>query len=127
MAVPDSIPNDPRLMRYAIPRGRSAYSEHCASCHGGRLQGDPRKGVPNLTDADWLYGSGRIGEIERIVLYGIRAGHSKTQKLADMPAFARADPYARYRIDPLKPGEVDDVTALLYSFQHPQSADAEGR
>jgi cytochrome c oxidase cbb3-type subunit III len=124
MANPDGIARDAELMRYALPRGRDAYGEHCASCHGERLQGDPRRGVPNLVDADWLYGKGRIGEIERIVLYGIRAGHSKTQKLADMPAFATVNPYSRYRIEPLSPREVSDVATLLYSFQHPRSVDS---
>jgi cytochrome c oxidase cbb3-type subunit III len=125
MADPDSIANDPELMHYAIPRGRYAFKEHCASCHRESLQGDRRNGVPDLVDADWLYGSGRIGEIERIVLYGIRSGHSKTQKLADMPAFATANPYSRYRIEPLSPREVADVSALLYSFQHPRDVDAQ--
>jgi cytochrome c oxidase cbb3-type subunit 3 len=124
MAVPDSIPSDAELMNYAKPRGESTYLKHCAKCHGVSLRGDPSKGIPNLVDADWLYGSGRIGEIERIILYGIRSGHPKTQKLADMPAFATANPYARYHIEPLNPREVDDVAALVYSFQHPSSVDA---
>jgi len=124
MANPDNIPGGAELLRYAVPRGRYAFGEHCAGCHGENLQGDRSKGIPNLVDADWLYGSGRVGEIERIVLYGIRAGHSKTQKFADMPAFASANPYARYRIEPLNPREIGDVASLLYSFQHPESADA---
>ncbi|MDP9082444.1 MAG: c-type cytochrome [Pseudomonadota bacterium] len=124
MADPDAIPRDAELMRYAIPRGRDAFAEHCAHCHGDRMHGDRNKGVPNLVDADWLYGSGRVGEIERIVLYGIRSGHSKAQKLADMPAFATVNPYRRYRLEPLDPREVDEVASLLYSFQHPHAADA---
>jgi cytochrome c oxidase cbb3-type subunit 3 len=124
MADPDGIARDPALMRYALPRGRAAFEAHCSGCHGADMRGNPSLGVPNLADADWLYGSGRVGEIERIVLYGIRSGHSKTQKLADMPAFATPNPYARYKIEPLTPREVDDVTGLLYSFQHPDSVDA---
>jgi cytochrome c oxidase cbb3-type subunit III len=124
MAVPDDIPRDAELMRFAMPRGGAAYERHCASCHGEHLQGDRRRGVANLADSDWLYGSGRIGEIERIVLYGIRSGHSKTQKLANMPAYATANPYSRYKIEPLTPREVDDVAGLLYSFQHPAAVDA---
>jgi cytochrome c oxidase cbb3-type subunit III len=124
IADPDGIARDAAMMRYALPRGRAAFEAHCASCHGSDLRGDPSRGVPNLADADWLYGSGRVGEIERIILYGIRSGHSRAENLADMPAFASANPYARYKIEPLSPREVDDVTTLLYSFQHPDSADA---
>jgi len=80
--------------------------------------------VPDLTDQDWLYGSGRVGEIERIILYGIRSGDSRAQNLASMPAFATANPYPRYRIEPLTPGEMHDITELIYSFQHPREVDA---
>jgi cytochrome c oxidase cbb3-type subunit III len=123
-ATPESIASDAALMRFAMPRGRAIYQEHCSACHGADLRGDPRKGVPNLIDMDWLYGTGRVGEIERIVLYGIRAGHSKTQNFASMPAFAKPVPYARYKLEPLKPAQVDDVTALIYSFQHSAAVDA---
>ncbi len=125
MASADSIPNDPALLHYAVARGRSAYAEHCATCHGLALKGDRGLGVPNLTDRDWLYGSGRIGEIERIILYGIRSGHSKSQQMASMPAFATAHPYSRYTIEPLTRQEVDDVAALVYSFQHRDSVPRE--
>jgi len=118
MAVPDLIPSDAALMGYALPRGRAAFLRHCSDCHGRDARGDPGRGIPNLTDADWLYGSGRIGEIERIVLYGIRSGHSKAQQAADMPAFATAHPYARYAIEPLDPQQLSDVAGLVYSFQH---------
>jgi cytochrome c oxidase cbb3-type subunit 3 len=124
MASPDRVPSDPALVRYAMNLGRRGYAQHCASCHGVDLKGDRSRGVPDLTDQDWLYGSGRIGEIERIVLYGIRSGDSRAQNLASMPAFATANPYPRYRIEPLSPEEVRDLTELLYSFQHPGAADS---
>jgi cytochrome c oxidase cbb3-type subunit 3 len=125
MAAPDDIANDRELLDYARRRGKVAYGQHCAACHRSDMTGDPGRGIPNLVDADWLYGTGRVGEIERIVLYGIRAGHSKTKNLADMPAFATSSPYARYTIEPLSPREVDDVTALVYSFKHPEAVDKE--
>jgi cytochrome c oxidase cbb3-type subunit 3 len=123
-ALPESIAGDPELQGFALPRGRSTYLKHCSGCHGAQLRGDRSRGIPDLVDEDWLYGSGRIGEIERIVLYGIRAGHSKTQNLASMPAFARPVPYSRYKLEPLTPTQVEDVTALIYSFQHPAAVDA---
>jgi cytochrome c oxidase cbb3-type subunit 3 len=122
-ATPDAIPADPELAAYAGARGQKAFLEHCAPCHGVEARGDPSRGVPNLTDGDWLYGSGRVLEIERVVLYGIRSGNSKGWKLASMPAFATANPYAQYKMSPLTPREIADVTEFILSFQG-HSADA---
>jgi cytochrome c oxidase cbb3-type subunit 3 len=121
MVPADRIPADPELMRFAMARGPSAYAEHCAGCHGSRLGGDPRWGVPKLADGEWLYGTGRVTEIERVVLYGIRSGNSKGWDLAHMPAFATAHPYNLYAIPPLAPNAIADVTTYVLSFQHPQS------
>jgi cytochrome c oxidase cbb3-type subunit III len=87
MANPDSIPSDPRLFQYANALGKSAYMAHCASCHGADLKGRP--GIPNLADADWLYDYGRISDIERTILYGIRSGMGKAHNVTDMPAIGR--------------------------------------
>ncbi len=124
MVSADTVPNDPELMRYAMSRGPGAYAEHCAGCHGTHLQGDSRWGVPNLADSEWLYGTGRVTEIERVILYGIRSGNSKGWDLAHMPAFASAHPYNLYAIPPLGPTAIADVTTYLLSFQHPQSDSA---
>ena len=117
MASADTIPGDPGLLSYAMARGASAYTEHCASCHGARMQGDPVRAVPNLVDDDWLYGTGRITEIEHVILYGIRSGNSRGWDLAHMPAFAAPHPYNLYAIASLRPGEIDDVTNYVLSFQ----------
>jgi cytochrome c oxidase cbb3-type subunit III len=124
LAPPDRIAVEPDLLAYALPQGHAAFDEHCAGCHGIHLHGDPTRGVPDLVDHDWLYGTGRIGEIERVMLYGIRSGNSKGENLADMPAFATPIPYSRYAIEPLTRGEVADVVALIYSFQHRTAVDA---
>lgn len=124
MAYPDSIPADAALLAYAMARGPSAFAEHCAACHGTQLQGDAARGVPILRDADWLYGSGRVTELERTILYGIRSGHPKTWNLAAMPAFATANPYQVYKIEPLQPRDIDDVTQFVLAFQH-HASDAE--
>lgn len=117
----DAIPGDAELMRYALARGASAYAEHCESCHGAHLQGDPVRAVPNLADNDWLYGTGRVSEIEHVILYGIRSGNSRGWDLAHMPAFANPHPYNLYAIAPLSPGQIDDVTTYVLSFQHHQA------
>jgi cytochrome c oxidase cbb3-type subunit 3 len=121
-ADPDSIAVSSRLLDYAVPRGQDGYRQHCASCHGAGLHGDPTRGVPDLADADWLYGTGRIGEIERVILFGIRSGNSKGWNLASMPAFATAHPYTAYKMDPLTPNEVRDVATYVAAF-HQASAD----
>lgn len=116
--LPDEIPANQELNAFAMARGRPAFARRCARCHGIAGQPDPLHGVPDLRDRDWLYGSGRVGEVERVILYGIRSGNSKGWNLASMPAFGTPHPYARYSIPSLTPQELADVTEYVYSFQH---------
>lgn len=112
-ADPDAIPGDAELVRFALSSARPAYDANCASCHGETMRGDRIKGTPDLTDQDWLYGDGRVAQIERSILYGIRAGNGKTLDYADMPGFGRPVPYKRYKIEPLEPGDIRDLTEYL--------------
>lgn len=116
--LPDEIPANKALNAFAMARGRAAFARHCAGCHGIAGEPDALHGVPDLRDRDWLYGSGRIGELERVILYGIRSGNSKGWNLASMPAFGTPHPYSRYAIPALTPQELGDVTEYVYSFQH---------
>lgn len=43
----------------AAERARQTFADQCAACHGPAGQGDLSKGAPDLTDAEWLYGSDR--------------------------------------------------------------------
>jgi cytochrome c oxidase cbb3-type subunit 3 len=43
----------------AVARAAPTFADQCAACHGPAGTGDQARGIPNLTDADWLYGSGR--------------------------------------------------------------------
>jgi cytochrome c oxidase cbb3-type subunit 3 len=43
----------------AVARARQTFADQCAACHGPAGTGDRARGVPNLTDGEWLYGSGR--------------------------------------------------------------------
>ena len=43
----------------AVARARQSFADQCAACHGPAGTGDRRKGAPNLTDAEWLYGADR--------------------------------------------------------------------
>src|ERR1700722_720841 len=114
-ADPDAVPADPALRRFAVSRGQPAFVAHCAACHGVLGEGDPVKGVPNLTDSDWLYGTGRVADIEQIIEYGIRSRNSRAWSLAIMPAYARPHPNpADQNIKPLTPGESGDLIDFLF-------------
>jgi cytochrome c oxidase cbb3-type subunit III len=112
-AEPDAVVESPELKAFALAYAQPAYDQNCASCHGDHLQGDRRNGVPDLTHPAWLYGEGRVAQIEHTILHGIRAGDPKGWNLADMPAFGRADPYKRYKIPALEPGEIRDVIEFM--------------
>src|SRR5882757_11061096 len=123
-ADPDTVPSDPALRRFAVSRGEPAFVAHCAVCHGVSGAGDPVKGVPDLTDSDWLYGTGRVADIEQIIEYGIRSRNSRAWSLAIMPAYARPHPNpADKNIRPLSPDEINDLIEFLFR-QQGREADA---
>lgn len=116
-ADPETILSSPTLAPFALRLGRNTFMQACASCHGERGRGLIARGVPDLTDRDRLYGEGHVAEIETIVLYGIRSGHSKGQHLASMPAYATSRPYEAEPLPSLSPGEIGDVVQLLRSYE----------
>ena len=123
-ADPDALRADSALLRFAADRGRPLFLVHCATCHGVSGAGDPLKGVPNLTDNDWLYGTGRVADVEQIIEYGIRSRNSRAWSLAIMPAYARPRPNpADKNIRPLSPGEISDLIEFLFR-QQGRKADA---
>ncbi len=85
--LPDQVPADPSLVRFAVAQARPLYVQHCARCHGDALEGNSHLGAPGLADDTWLYGTGGVHDIERTLLYGIRTGRAKAHSLTDMPAF----------------------------------------
>jgi cytochrome c oxidase cbb3-type subunit 3 len=85
---PAEVLRQPDLLRAATRIARPQFKRHCASCHGSDLQGDARRGVPDLAGNVWLYGNDPI-DVERTILYGIRSGHPKARNLTDMPALVR--------------------------------------
>jgi len=121
-ADPDALPADAMLLRFAVPRGGALFLARCGACHGVSGSGDPATGVPNLTDDDWLYGSGRVAEIERVIDYGIRSHNPKAWNLAIMPAYARPQPNpADKNIQPLSPDEIGDLIEFLLRGQGRQA------
>jgi cytochrome c oxidase cbb3-type subunit III len=122
-ADPNAIPGNAALMAFAHDRGEVLFEAHCAVCHGIAGDGDPGRGVPNLSDRDWLYGTGLVSDIEQVIKYGIRSYHPKTWNLAIMPAYATTQPSARDgKIPSLSPGNIRDLVEFLIHEQG-QSAD----
>src|SRR2546423_12904381 len=105
---PDSISAKPELVSYAQSVGQKAYAANCAACHGADMKGSQTKGIPNLIDNIWLYDYGRVSDIERTILYGIRAGLGKSHNVTDMPAIGRQKV--------LTTGEIRDVMAYVLSL-----------
>ncbi len=126
----DRIPGDPTLSSIAHRIAEPLYTRDCVSCHGAGLRGDAGAGVPDLTSGHFLYGFGQVSEIEHTIAYGIRSGRPKSWNLASMPAFGTPSPYTRYKVEPLRPGEIDDVVEYLVSVSGKQAdsfAAARGR
>lgn len=114
-AAPDTIPANSVLFGFAVGRGASTYRSRCASCHGPSGKGGTTQGVPDLTDSDWLYGTGTVSDIEKVVYYGIRSHNPRGWHLAVMPAFAQPVPSPTEKIPPLSPHGIEAVTEFLLS------------
>jgi cytochrome c oxidase cbb3-type subunit 3 len=108
MTNPDEVARVPRLVTYAEDMGSSLYAANCATCHGADMKGNEARGIPNLSDGVWLFDFGRVSDIERTVLYGIRSGHPKSHNVTDMPGLG-----LQKAIDP---GEIRDVIAFMRSL-----------
>ena len=119
------LPTDAGLMAFAQRDGDALYVLHCATCHGAGGRGDPERGIPSLSDGDWLYGTGSVSDIEQIIKYGIRSYHPKAWNLAIMPAYATPQPSSRdAKIPPLSPANISDLVEFLFHEQG-RHADAE--
>lgn len=82
-----------------IKNGRASYDVRCAACHGadgGGLVG------PNLADAHWINGRGKIGEIFKVIYEGVPA--------KGMPAWGML----------MKEAELKQVTAYVFSLKGTQ-------
>ncbi len=112
---PNSIPADAVLMEFARVRGEALFEARCAVCHGPLGLGDTGRGIPNLSDRAWLYGTGMVSDIEQVVKYGIRSHHPKAWNLAVMPAYAR--PGRGNQMASLSPADVRDLVEFLVQAQ----------
>jgi len=98
------IEKDPALLALARARGKAAFGDNCAPCHG--TGGTGAKGYPNLNDDDWLWG-GKLEQIEQTIQFGARSGNAKAHEGA-MLAFGKDGI--------LKPAEIVTVANYVRSL-----------
>ena len=112
----DELPPDARLHDYARKLAKPAFAEHCAGCHGPIGRNKAKIGVPDLGRGVWLYDFGRVSDIERTILYGIRSGHGKARNVTDMPALGVTNQ--------LNDDEIGDTAAYVISLSRPGGDEA---
>lgn len=98
------IEKDPGLLALARARGKAAFGDNCAPCHGTGATG--AKGYPNLNDDDWLWG-GKLDQVLATIQHGVRSGDPKAHEGA-MPAFGQQGV--------LKPAEIVTVANYVRSL-----------
>jgi cytochrome c oxidase cbb3-type subunit 3 len=81
----EDIEKNPALLALARARGKAAFGDNCAPCHGSGGAG--AKGFPNLNDDDWLWG-GSLEQIQQTIQFGARSGNTKAHEGA-MLAFGK--------------------------------------
>jgi cytochrome c oxidase cbb3-type subunit III len=80
------IENDRKLLELALARGKAAFGDNCAPCHGAGGQG--QKGYPNLTAGRWLWG-GTLEQIQATITHGARFASDSDTHVSAMPAFGK--------------------------------------
>ncbi|MBI3701621.1 MAG: cytochrome-c oxidase, cbb3-type subunit III [Afipia sp.] len=103
-ANPADIEKDPALLALARARGKAAFGDNCAPCHGSGGAG--AKGYPNLNDDDWLWG-GTLDQIMQTIQFGARSGNDKGHE-GPMVAFGKDGI--------LKKNEIANVAAYVRSL-----------
>jgi cytochrome c oxidase cbb3-type subunit III len=103
----EDIRNNPDLFRIASARGKAAFGDNCAACHG--LGGGGAKGgYPNLNDDDWIWG-GSLEQIHTTLQHGIRWTANNDTRMSAMPSFGGKDAV-------LKPAEINTVANYVRSL-----------
>jgi len=104
----DQILADESLMQIVRSSGRQLFGDNCAACHG--RDGRGRANYPDLTDGDWIWGSGPEA-IEQTMRVGVNTEHPES-RIGQMPAFGRDGMLER--------DQVRAVAAYVYSLTHPE-------
>jgi len=95
------------------------FVENCSSCHGDDMRGDSARGIPDLQDAIWLYGEGRISDIGTPSSTASARGTRKRTTSPTMPAFLR--------IGQLSTAEIGDVIEYVLSLSKKPHDEAAAR
>jgi cytochrome c oxidase cbb3-type subunit 3 len=103
----EQIEKDPELLSYALAQGASVFGDNCATCHG--VGGAGGKGYPNLRDDTWLWGAGRLEDIQYTITHGVRTG-APGARFIQMPAFGRDEL--------LKDDQIADLTEYVVALSH---------
>jgi len=80
----EQIESDPELKEYAIATGKSRFAVSCSQCHG--LGANGNKGVANLLDDEWIWGSD-IENIKYTITNGVRDYVNDDTRSGEMSAF----------------------------------------
>jgi cytochrome c oxidase cbb3-type subunit 3 len=81
----EEILKDPKLLKFAITGGKSAFHNNCSVCHG--IGGSGNKGYPKLAAGAWIWG-GKPDDIYQTLKYGIRSEHPEARD-SQMAAFGQ--------------------------------------
>jgi cytochrome c oxidase cbb3-type subunit 3 len=103
----EQIEQDPDLQAYALALGQSVFGDNCATCHGAGGTGG--KGYPNLRDDTWLWGTGKLEDIQYTITHGVRTGEPGARQI-QMPAFGRDGM--------LNDGQISDLTEYVVALSH---------
>lgn len=71
----------------ALAEGEQVFGTNCQVCHGVAGTGLP--GVPNLVDADTLWG-GELEDMAYVIKFGIRSNHEKA-RFSQMPGYGEQE------------------------------------
>lgn len=80
----EEIEANPELKEYAIATGKSRFAMNCSQCHG--LGANGNKGVANLLDDEWIWGSD-IENIRYTITNGVRDYTNDDTRDGEMAAF----------------------------------------
>jgi cytochrome c oxidase cbb3-type subunit 3 len=103
----EQIEKDPELQAYALALGGSVFGDNCATCHGAG--GTGAKGYPNLRDDVWLWGAGKLEDIQYTITKGVRTGEPGARAI-QMPAFGHDGM--------LKDDQITDLTEYVVGLSH---------
>lgn len=121
-----SVLQNPALKAFVKAKADPVLQKECTGCHGADLKG--RRGVPNLVDEEWLWGTGsdedtdetKVIQIQQTLLFGIRnqdcPDSSQKQHYGGCPDTRYSAMPAWGKVGIFTPAEIDDLTEYTLSL-----------